>query len=69
MITFEESEEAMLAESILKKKGLRVCFTTPPKGCGLAIEIDLDNKVMMDQILKEQNIKYEKIIEAYNKNE
>ncbi len=66
MITFEGSEEAMIAESILKKKGFHVNFTIPPKGCGLAIEVDLNDKVFSDQLLIDHNIKYLKIVETSN---
>ena len=52
----------MFAESILKKEGFDVNFTVSPKGCGLAIEVDLNNEVFVGQLLKEHNIKYMKIV-------
>jgi len=68
LIIFEHTKDAFGAETILKKNGFKIKTVIPPKelvrGCDIAIEIDLNERVAVERILERSKIKYVKIINS-----
>lgn len=61
LIILNNVSEAMLAENILSTNGYEVKGVAPPpeirKGCDLAIKFNLVNRLGVERILKEKNLK------------
>ena len=62
LVLFEEVQEAMKAERILKRGGYTVKLVAPPpelrKGCDLAVEINLVEKPGIERLLKDKDVGY-----------
>jgi hypothetical protein len=60
LVLFNEVQEAMKAEKVLKKKGYSVRLVAPPpelrKGCDLAVEINLVEQPGIERVLKENDV-------------
>lgn len=67
LIVFEHVKDAFIAEKVLKDSGFRIELTLPPKdlvtGCDLAISFNLNEKVGVERILAEKNVRYTKIVD------
>lgn len=66
LITFEEVRQAFKAESVLKKAKRDVKLIVPPpefrKGCDLGVEFNINERAVIERILKDNKIKYSQII-------
>ncbi len=62
LVLFEEVQEAMKAERILKRGAYTVKLVAPPpelrKGCDLAVEINLVEKPGIERLLKDKDVGY-----------
>ena len=62
VILFEKVEEALHAEKVLKKAGYSCKLVAPPpalrKGCDLALEIDLVERLGIERLLAENNVNH-----------
>ena len=67
IVTFFSSSEAIATEKICNKLGLGGRIITTPRhitaDCGMSFTINFEQKEMLEKILKEEKIKYDKIIE------
>ena len=66
VILLKTVREGILTEKAIKKKGYNARKVAPPieyrKGCEIAVEIDLDKKEEIEEILKEYSVEYQGII-------
>ncbi len=71
IILFQEVNEALRAEKILKNRNYEIRLVAPPPdfriGCDLAIEIDLIKKLEIERILKENNQSFIEILPLWEK--
>ncbi len=62
LVLFEEVQEAMKAENVLKKAAYPVRLVAPPpelrKGCDLAVEINLVEQPGIERLLKQRDVYY-----------
>ena len=62
LVLFENVEDAIMAEVILRKEGYAFKLVAPPpklrKGCGLALEIDLVEQPGIERLLKRKEAYY-----------
>jgi hypothetical protein len=62
LVLFNEVQEAMKAEKVLKKAEYAVRLVAPPperrRGCDLAVEINLVEKPGIERLLKESDVAY-----------
>jgi hypothetical protein len=62
LVLFQEVQQAMLAEKVLKSAGYTVRLVAPPpelrKGCDLAVEINLVEQPGIERLLKERDTAY-----------
>lgn len=62
LVLFDEVQQAMLAEKVLKSTGYIVKLVAPPpelrKGCDLAVEINLVEQPGIERVLNEKDIFY-----------
>ncbi|MEM2179695.1 MAG: DUF3343 domain-containing protein [Nitrososphaeria archaeon] len=67
LIVFEHVKDAFIAEKVLKDNGFQIELTLPPNdlvtGCDLAISFNLNEKVGVERILAEKNVRYSKIVD------
>lgn len=67
IITFQTTTEAMRFEEIAKAEGLKGRLIPLPTviaaGCGLAWKEDPKDKVLLERVLEERNLLYDKIYE------
>ncbi len=65
LVLFEEVQEAMKAENVLKKAEYPVKLVAPPpelrKGCDLAVEINLVEKLGIERLLKQRDVTFVEI--------
>jgi hypothetical protein len=65
LVLFEEVQEAMKAERVLKTAGYPVRLVAPPpelrRGCDLAVEINLVEQPGIERLLKHQDVVYVEI--------
>ena len=65
LVIFREVHEAMKAENILGKAGYAVKLVAPPpvlrKGCDLALEVNLVEKLGIERLFEEKDIDYVEI--------
>jgi hypothetical protein len=65
LLLFSEVQEAMKAESVLKKAEYQVRLVAPPpelrRGCDLAVEINLVEQPGIERLLKQQDVDYVEI--------
>ncbi|MEM3403789.1 MAG: DUF3343 domain-containing protein [Nitrososphaeria archaeon] len=68
LIIFEHTKDAFRAETVLKKNGFKIKTVIPPKelvrGCDIAIEIDLSERVVIERVLEKFEINYIKIVNS-----
>jgi hypothetical protein len=66
LLLFNHVRDAFVAESILKKNGFSVKVVIPPKdyvrGCDLAVEININERLAVERTLKENGARYTKVI-------
>ena len=66
IILFEQAEEAIRAERILKKDGYDCKLVAPPpllrKGCDLALQVNLVEQMGIERLLKGRGVHYLKIV-------
>lgn len=62
LVLFEEVQEAMKGEKVLKNRGYSVRLVAPPpelrKGCDLAVEIKLVEQPGIERVLKEKDVAF-----------
>lgn len=62
LVIFNEVQEAMRAEKVLKKAGYEVKLVAPPpelrRGCDLAVAINLVEQTGIERVLKEKDATY-----------
>ena len=62
LVLFEEVQEAMRGEKVLKKEGYQVRLVAPPpelrKGCDLALEINLVEQPGIERLLQQKDVYY-----------
>ena len=62
LVLFTAVHDAMQAEKVLKKAGYLVKLVAPPpelrKGCDLAVEVNLAEKLGIERLLKQKNVSY-----------
>lgn len=62
VVLFQEVQQAMHAEKVLKAAGHNVRLVAPPpelrKGCDLAVEVNLTEQPAIERLLKEKNTGY-----------
>lgn len=67
LIVFDHVKDAFIAEKILKDAGFLIELTVPPKdlvtGCDLAISFNLNEKIGVERVLVEKDIRFSKIID------
>ncbi len=60
LVLFASTSEAMKAENVLRKAGVAVKLVAPPparrKGCDLAIEVNLMERVSVERCLSENDL-------------
>ena len=65
LLLFNEVQEAMRAESVLKKAEYQVRLVAPPpelrRGCDLAVEINLVEQPGIERLLKQRDVAYVEI--------
>jgi len=66
VVLLKTVREGILAEKAIMKKGYNVKKVAPPveyrKGCEIAVEIDIDKKKEIEEILREYGIESQGII-------
>lgn len=66
LIAFAEAREAFKAEAFLKKSGYDVKLAVPPpesrKGCDLAVEFNIVEKVGVENLLKDKGVNFLDIV-------
>lgn len=66
LVAFAEAREAFKAEAVLKKSGYDAKLAVPPqefrKGCDLAVEFNIVERVGVENLLKEKRVKFVDIV-------
>ncbi len=66
VVLLKTVREGILAEKAIRKKGYAVRKVAPPieyrKGCEIAVEIDIDKKEEIEEILKEYGVESQGIV-------
>jgi hypothetical protein len=66
LVLFAETREAFKAEAALKKSGYEAKLTVPPpefrRGCDLAVEVNIVEKVGVENLLKEKGIRFVDVV-------
>ena len=67
IVTYFTSSEAIATEMICNKAGIGGRIITTPRhitaDCGMSFSIGIEHKSQLEQLLKSEKIKYDKIIE------
>ena len=67
IVTYFTSTEAIATEKICNKAGIGGRIITTPRhitaDCGMSFSIGIEQKEKLEQLLKDERIKYDKIIE------
>lgn len=67
IVTYFSSTEAIATEKICNKEGIGGRIITTPRhitaDCGMSFSIGIEQKEKLEEILKNERIKYDKIIE------
>ena len=67
IVTFYTSSEAMATERICKDAGIDGKLISAPRNltadCGISYAIDISNKEIIEKLLKEKGIEFEKMVE------
>ena len=67
IVTYFNQVEAIATEKVCNQKGIGGRLITTPRyieaGCGMSYSISIDKKEELEELLKSEKIKYDKIIE------